>query len=175
MPRRREVPKREILPDPKHHSELLAKFINVLMISGKKSIAESVVYGALDVMEERLRKVKKTHEDDDSGRSGASSSSVLRSFESALDNIRPSVEVRSRRVGGATYQVPVEVRSERSVALGMRWLVNAARARGEKGMMLRLAGELMDAFENKGAAVKKREETHRMAKANQAFAHFRWN
>ncbi|MDF1826665.1 MAG: 30S ribosomal protein S7 [Legionellaceae bacterium] len=175
MPRRREVPKREILPDPKHHSELLAKFINVLMISGKKSIAENVVYGALDVMEERLRKLKKTGEDDESGRAGTGASSVLRSFESALDNIRPSVEVRSRRVGGATYQVPVEVRSERSVALGMRWLVNAARARGEKGMMLRLAGELMDAFENKGAAVKKREETHRMAKANQAFAHFRWN
>jgi|TARA_R110002126_G_scaffold289868_1_gene445771 small subunit ribosomal protein S7 len=173
MPRRREVPKREILPDPKHHSELLAKFINVLMISGKKSIAETVVYGALDVMEERLRKTKKADEDDDNGRSSAVS--VLRSFESALDNIRPSVEVRSRRVGGATYQVPVEVRSERSVALGMRWLVNAARARGEKGMMLRLAGELMDAVENKGAAVKKREETHRMAKANQAFAHFRWN
>ncbi|MDF1684044.1 MAG: 30S ribosomal protein S7 [Legionellaceae bacterium] len=175
MPRRREVPKREILPDPKHHSELLAKFINVLMISGKKSIAETVVYGALDVMEERLRKTKKADADDDSGRSGTGSLSVLRSFESALDNIRPSVEVRSRRVGGATYQVPVEVRSERSVALGMRWLVNAARARGEKGMMLRLAGELMDAAENKGAAVKKREETHRMAKANQAFAHFRWN
>ena len=173
MPRRREVPKREILPDPKHHSELLAKFINVLMVSGKKSIAETVVYGALDVMEERLHRTKKTEEDDDSGRSG--SSSVMRSFESALDNIRPSVEVRSRRVGGATYQVPVEVRAERSVALGMRWLVQAARSRGEKGMMLRLAGELMDAAENKGAAVKKREETHRMAKANQAFAHFRWN
>lgn len=174
MPRRREVPKREILPDPKHHSELLAKFINVLMVSGKKSIAETVVYGALDVMEERLKRTKKA-EDDDSGRSTAGASAVLRCFESALDNIRPSVEVRSRRVGGATYQVPVEVRSERSVALGMRWLVNAARARGEKGMMLRLAGELMDAVDNKGAAVKKREETHRTAKANQAFAHFRWN
>jgi small subunit ribosomal protein S7 len=175
MPRRREVPKREILPDPKHHSELLAKFINVLMVSGKKSIAETVVYGALDLMEERLHKAKKTEEDDDSGRSGTGSLSVLRAFENALDNIRPSVEVRSRRVGGATYQVPVEVRSERSVALGMRWLVQAARTRGEKGMMLRLAGELMDAVENKGSAVKKREETHRMAKANQAFAHFRWN
>ena len=174
MPRRREVPKREILPDPKHHSELLAKFINVLMVSGKKSIAETVVYGALDVMEERLKRVKKA-EDDDSGRDSGGSSAVLRCFESALDNIRPSVEVRSRRVGGATYQVPVEVRAERSVALGMRWLVQAARSRGEKGMMLRLAGELMDAFESKGAAVKKREETHRMAKANQAFAHFRWN
>lgn len=176
MPRRREVPKREILPDPKHHSELLAKFINVLMVSGKKSIAETVVYGALDLLEERLRRVKKDDEDEgDSGRSGTGSSLVLRCFEDALGNIRPSVEVRSRRVGGATYQVPVEVRSERSVALGMRWLVKAARARGEKGMMLRLAGELMDAYENKGAAVKKREETHRMAKANQAFAHFRWN
>ncbi|MDF1645356.1 MAG: 30S ribosomal protein S7 [Legionellaceae bacterium] len=174
MPRRREVPKREILPDPKHHSELLAKFINVLMISGKKSIAEKVVYGALDLLEERLHRVKKTDEDDE-GQVGGGSSTVLRYFEDALGNIRPSVEVRSRRVGGATYQVPVEVRSERSVALGMRWLVQAARARGEKGMMLRLAGELMDAYENKGAAVKKREETHRMAKANQAFAHFRWN
>ncbi|MDF1678140.1 MAG: 30S ribosomal protein S7 [Legionellaceae bacterium] len=176
MPRRREVPKREILPDPKHHSELLAKFINVLMVSGKKSIAEKVVYGALDLMEERLRHAKKSDDDDDSGRAGAAgSSTILRHFEDALGNIRPSVEVRSRRVGGATYQVPVEVRSERSIALGMRWLVQAARARGEKGMMLRLAGELMDAYESKGAAVKKREETHRMAKANQAFAHFRWN
>lgn len=174
MPRRREVPKREILPDPKHHSELLAKFINVLMISGKKSIAETVVYGALDLMEERLHKAKKT-EGGDASASAQGSLSVLRAFENALDNIRPSVEVRSRRVGGATYQVPVEVRSERSVALGMRWLVQAARTRGEKGMMLRLAGELMDAVENKGSAVKKREETHRMAKANQAFAHFRWN
>ncbi len=174
MPRRREVPKREVLPDPKHHSELLAKFINVLMISGKKSIAEKVVYGALDLMEERLHRVKKSDEED-SGSASGGSSIVLRCFEDALGNVRPSVEVRSRRVGGATYQVPVEVRSERSVALGMRWLVQAARARGEKGMMLRLAGELMDAYENKGAAVKKREETHRMAKANQAFAHFRWN
>ena len=175
MPRRREVPKREILPDPKHQSELLAKFINVLMVSGKKSIAEKVVYGALDLLEERLRRVKK--DDDESGEAGSagSSSFVLRCFEDALGNIRPSVEVRSRRVGGATYQVPVEVRSERSIALGMRWLVQAARARGEKGMMLRLAGELMDAYESKGAAVKKREEAHRMAKANQAFAHFRWN
>ncbi len=173
MPRRREVPKREILPDPKHHSELLAKFINVLMVSGKKSIAEKVVYGALDLMQERLHRVKKADEGD--GEGGGGSSAVLRYFEDALSNVRPSVEVRSRRVGGATYQVPVEVRSERSIALGMRWLVQSARARGEKGMMLRLAGELMDAYENKGAAVKKREETHRMAKANQAFAHFRWN
>ncbi|PJD91305.1 MAG: 30S ribosomal protein S7 [Legionella sp.] len=169
MPRRREVPKREILPDPKHHSELLAKFINVLMISGKKSTAEKIIYGALDVLEERVKKAKKADSDD------AAPASVLRYFEDALSNVRPSVEVRSRRVGGATYQVPVEVRHDRSIALGMRWLVQAARSRGEKGMMLRLAGELADAYESKGSAVKKREDTHKMAKANQAFAHFRWN
>ena len=174
MPRRREVPKREILPDPKHHSELLAKFINVLMVSGKKSTAEKIIYGALTVMEERVKKTKKSDDESESG-SGSNTGTVLRYFEDALDNVRPSVEVRSRRVGGATYQVPVEVRSDRSVALGMRWIVQAARSRGEKGMMLRLAGELMDAYESKGSAVKKREDTHKMAKANQAFAHFRWN
>ncbi|CEK09439.1 30S ribosomal protein S7 [Legionella hackeliae] len=175
MPRRREVPKREILPDPKHHSELLAKFINVLMVSGKKSIAEKVIYGALELLNDRVKKTKKNDEEGgDEGSSGAATS-VLRYFEQALDNVRPSVEVRSRRVGGATYQVPVEVRTDRSIALGMRWIVQAARSRGEKGMMLRLAGELTDAFENKGSAVKKREDTHKMAKANQAFAHFRWN
>ncbi|CAM3089725.1 30S ribosomal protein S7 [Legionella steigerwaltii] len=174
MPRRREVPKREILPDPKHHSELLAKFINVLMVSGKKSTAEKIIYGALSVMEERVKKLKKADEDGESGSTGGSAT-VLRYFEDALDNVRPSVEVRSRRVGGATYQVPVEVRTDRSIALGMRWIVQAARTRGEKGMMLRLAGELMDAYESKGSAVKKREDTHKMAKANQAFAHFRWN
>ncbi|STY30924.1 30S ribosomal protein S7 [Legionella wadsworthii] len=173
MPRRREVPKREILPDPKHHSELLAKFINVLMVSGKKSTAEKITYGALSVLEERVKKTKKADEEGESGSTG--SASVLRYFEDALDNVRPSVEVRSRRVGGATYQVPVEVRTDRSIALGMRWIVQAARSRGEKGMMLRLAGELMDAYESKGSAVKKREDTHKMAKANQAFAHFRWN
>ena len=174
MPRRREVPKREILPDPKYQNELLAKFINVLMISGKKSAAEKIIYGALDIMSERMKKMKKA--EDSEGETGVSSGSgVMNMFEQALDNVRPSVEVRSRRVGGATYQVPVEVRSERSVALGMRWLVVAARSRGEKGMMMRLAGELSDAYENKGSAVKKREDTHRMAKANQAFAHFRWN
>ena len=174
MPRRREVPKSEILPDPKHHSELLAKFINVLMVSGKKSTAEKIIYGALSVMEDRVKKTKKSDEEGESG-SGSNSGSVLRYFEDALDNVRPSVEVRSRRVGGATYQVPVEVRTDRSIALGMRWIVQAARGRGEKGMMLRLAGELMDAYESKGSAVKKREDTHKMAKANQAFAHFRWN
>lgn len=177
MPRRREVPKREILPDPKHHSELLAKFINVLMVSGKKSIAEKIIYGALDVMNDRVKKSKKSDGEGDAGEQGGTGSvgGVLRYFEQALDNVRPSVEVRSRRVGGATYQVPVEVRTDRSIALGMRWIVQAARLRGEKGMMLRLAGELMDAFESKGSAVKKREDTHKMAKANQAFAHFRWN
>lgn len=178
MPRRREVPKREILPDPKYHSELLAKFINVLMISGKKSTAETIIYGALSAMEERLKKHKKSEEDEggEGGRaSGANAHFILSLFEQALDNVRPTVEVRSRRVGGATYQVPVEVRPERSIALGMRWIVQAARSRGEQGMMMRLAGELVDAFENKGSAVKKREDTHRMAKANQAFAHFRWN
>lgn len=174
MPRRREIPKREILPDPKHHSELLAKFINVLMVSGKKSTAEKIIYGALSVMDERIKKTKKA--DEEGGESGSNVANiVLRYFEEALDKVRPSVEVRSRRVGGATYQVPVEVREDRSVALGMRWLVQAARKRGEKGMMLRLAGELLDAYENKGSAVKKREDTHKMAKANQAFAHFRWN
>jgi small subunit ribosomal protein S7 len=174
MPRRREVPKREILPDPKHHSELLAKFINVLMISGKKSIAEKIIYGALTVVEDKIKRTKKSDEEE-GGTSSGSASAVLRFFEQALDNVRPTVEVRSRRVGGATYQVPVEVRLERSVALGMRWIVQSARSRGEKGMMLRLAGELIDAYENKGSAVKKREDIHRMAKANQAFAHFRWN
>lgn len=173
MPRRREVPKREILPDPKHHSELLAKFINVLMISGKKSVAETIVYDALDLVNARLKKAKK--DEDEAGGSSSGTKGVLFYFEQALDNVRPTVEVRSRRVGGATYQVPVEVRGDRSVALGMRWIVQAARSRGEKGMMQRLAGELVDAFENKGSAVKKREDTHKMAKANQAFAHFRWN
>lgn len=173
MPRRREVPKREILLDPKHHSELLAKFINVLMVSGKKSIAEKITYGALDLLKERAKRSKKA--DEEGGGESAGSATVMRYFEQALDNVRPSVEVRSRRVGGATYQVPVEVRMDRSIALGMSWLVKAARARSEKGMLLRLAGELTDAFENKGSAVKKREDTHKMAKANQAFAHFRWH
>ncbi|PWR00054.1 30S ribosomal protein S7 [Leucothrix pacifica] len=156
MPRRREVPKRIILPDPKFGSELLAKFVNTIMKDGKKSIAESVVYGALDAI---------------AAKKGTEGVQVL---EEALDNVRPSVEVKSRRVGGATYQVPVEVRSSRQNALGMRWLVDAARKRGEKSMALKLAGELMDASEKRGSAVKKREDTHRMAEANKAFAHFRW-
>ncbi len=156
MPRRRVVGQRKILPDPKFGSELLAKFINVVMLDGKKSIAESIVYGALDTIAE---KSGKEH---------------LALFEEALDHIRPSVEVKSRRVGGSTYQVPVEVRPARGNALAMRWLVDAARARHEKTMAARLAGEMMDAAENKGSAVKKREDVHRMAEANKAFAHFRW-
>jgi small subunit ribosomal protein S7 len=156
MPRRREVPKREILPDPKFGNEQLAKFVNVVMKSGKKSVAESIVYGALDKVVERGKQ------------------DPLAVFELALNNIRPMVEVKSRRVGGATYQVPVEVRSDRRNALAMRWLTDAARARGEKSMGLRLAGEIMDAAENRGAAVKKREDTHRMAEANKAFSHYRW-
>ena len=156
MPRRREVPKRVILPDPKFKSELLAKFINTIMKDGKKSIAESVVYGALEQIAEKK---------------GGEGVEVL---SAALENVKPSVEVKSRRVGGATYQVPVEVRPSRQNALGMRWIVEAARRRGEKSMALKLAGELMDASEKRGSAVKKREDTHRMADANKAFAHFRW-
>ncbi|HFD86774.1 MAG TPA: 30S ribosomal protein S7 [Gammaproteobacteria bacterium] len=156
MPRRREVPKRTVLPDPKFGSEVLAKFVNVLMMSGKKSVAESIVYGALDKVAER------------------SNQEPLEVFEKALENVSPTVEVKSRRVGGATYQVPVEVRSARRAALAMRWLVDAARSRGEKSMGLRLAGEIMDASESRGSAVKKREDTHRMAEANKAFSHYRW-
>ncbi len=156
MPRRREVPKREILPDPKFGSETLAKFVNIVMQSGKKSIAEKIVYGALDVVAER------------------SSKDSLEMFEKALENVSPMVEVKSRRVGGATYQVPVEVRSARRVALAMRWLSDAARKRGEKSMGLRLAGEIIDASESRGSAVKKREDVHRMAEANKAFSHYRW-
>lgn len=156
MPRRREVPKREILPDPKFGSETLAKFVNIVMQSGKKSIAEKIVYGALDVVAER------------------SSKDSLEMFEKALENVSPMVEVKSRRVGGATYQVPVEVRSARRVALAMRWLSEAARKRGEKSMGLRLAGEILDAAESRGSAVKKREDVHRMAEANKAFSHYRW-
>jgi small subunit ribosomal protein S7 len=156
MPRRREVPKRIILPDPKFGSQLLAKFINTIMKDGKKSIAEKVVYVALDEI---------------AAKKGNDGMEIL---DTALDNVRPSVEVKSRRVGGATYQVPVEVRASRQNALAMRWLVDAARKRGEKSMALKLAGELMDAAEKRGSAVKKREDTHKMAEANKAFAHFRW-
>ncbi|MDD3519118.1 MAG: 30S ribosomal protein S7 [Chromatiales bacterium] len=155
MSRRSEAPKRVILPDPKHGSELLAKFINTVMKDGKKAVAERVLYGALDQIESKK-------------------GDGLRVLETALDNVRPRVEVKSRRVGGATYQVPVEVRAVRQNALAMRWIVDAARKRGEKSMALKLAGELMDAAESKGSAVKKREDTHRMAEANKAFSHYRW-
>jgi small subunit ribosomal protein S7 len=156
MPRRRVVGQRKILPDPKFGSELLAKFMNVVMLDGKKSTAEKIVYGALEIV---AGKADKPH---------------LEVFEVALENIRPTVEVKSRRVGGSTYQVPVEVRPVRRNALGMRWLVEAARKRGEKSMAQRLAAEMLDAAENKGSAVKKREDVHRMAEANKAFAHYRW-
>lgn len=156
MPRRREVPKREILPDPKYGNQELAKFVNVLMIQGKKAVAERIIYGALDQIQ------KKSGKD------------PVEVFTQALTNVRPMVEVKSRRVGGANYQVPVEVRSVRRTALAMRWLRDAARKRGEKSMGIRLAGELMDAAENRGSAIKKREEVHRMAEANKAFAHFRF-
>ncbi|WP_406547285.1 30S ribosomal protein S7 [Succinimonas sp.] len=156
MPRRRVVGQRKILPDPKFGSELLAKFINVVMVDGKKSVAESIVYGALDTVAEKSGKAH------------------LDIFEEALDHIRPAVEVKSRRVGGATYQVPVEVRPVRRNALAMRWLVEAARSRSEKSMAQRLAAELLDAADNKGSAVRKREDVHRMAEANKAFAHYRW-
>jgi small subunit ribosomal protein S7 len=155
MSRRSEAPKRQILPDPKYKSDLLAKFINIVMKDGKKSVAEQVLYGALTQIESKK-------------------GDGIQVLEQALDNVRPRVEVKSRRVGGATYQVPVEVRSVRQNALAMRWLVDAARKRGEKSMALKLAGELMDASDSKGSAVKKREDTHRMAEANKAFSHYRW-
>ncbi len=156
MPRRRIVAKREILPDPKFNNTTLAKFMNHVMVSGKKSTAERIVYGALDKIKERTDK------------------DPVEVFESALEAVSPMVEVKSRRVGGATYQVPVEVRPERREALAMRWLVDSARKRGEKSMELRLAGELQDAVDGKGAAAKKREDVHRMAEANKAFSHFRF-
>jgi small subunit ribosomal protein S7 len=159
MSRRSAAPRRIGLADPKYGSMQLAKFINMVMRSGKKSVAERIVYGALDRIAER---------------SGNNESRAVELLDRALENIKPSVEVKSRRVGGATYQVPVEVRSTRRETLAMRWAIEAARARSEKTMALRLAHESLDAAENRGAAVKKREETHRMADANKAFAHYRW-
>lgn len=176
--RRRSAPKREILPDPVYKSELVAKFINYIMMEGKKSIAEKIVYEAFFKLRDRVKGKKK--EDDGEGDGGrtsvgaAESEFILRAFQDALNNVRPDVELKSRRVGGATYQVPVEVRSDRGISLAMRWVVDSARARNERGMMARLAGELIDAYEGRGNAIKKREDVHRMAKANQAFAHFRW-
>jgi len=156
MPRKGYRSNRVLLPDPKHGSEVVARFINMVMRHGKKSVAERIVYGALDQMADRTDK------------------DPLELLEQALENVRPMVEVKSRRVGGATYQVPVEVRPNRRQTLAMRWLIDAARARTEKDMMRRIAGELMDAAENRGAAIKKREDTHRMAEANKAFSHYRW-
>ena len=156
MPRRRVASRRETLPDPKYGSQLLAKFINMVMVDGKKSVAETILYTALDQVVQK--------------RNGE----ALDLLETALDNVRPLVEVKSRRVGGATYQVPVEVRPNRRNSLAMRWLIDASRKRSEKSMAMRLAGELLDASENKGAAVKKKDDTHRMAEANKAFSHYRW-
>jgi small subunit ribosomal protein S7 len=156
MSRRRRPEKREILPDPKFGDQILSKFMNNLMMDGKKSVAESIVYGALETMETRAK------------------ADPIGLFHSALDNVKPQIEVRSRRVGGATYQVPVEVRPERAQALAIRWLITAARNRSETTMSARLSAELLDAANNRGTAVKKREDTHKMAEANRAFSHYRW-
>ena len=156
MPRRREVPERTIIPDSKFNSKLLAKFISCIMNDGKRSTAEAMVYRALDIIGDKT----KEH--------------PLKVFESAVDNVRPIIEVKSRRVGGSTYQVPTEIRSSRRTALAIRWIIGYARGRSEQGMARKLAAELLDAIENRGASVKKKEDTHKMAEANKAFAHFRW-
>ena len=156
MPRRGNVPKREVLPDPIYNSVLVTKLVNSIMLDGKKGVAQKIVYGAFEIVEEKT------------GKNG------LEAFTQAMENIMPAVEVKTRRVGGANYQVPIEVRPERRQTLGLRWLTNYSRARSEKTMIERLAGELMDACNNTGAAVKKREDTHKMAEANKAFSHFRW-
>jgi small subunit ribosomal protein S7 len=156
MPRRREIRKREVLPDPKYHDPLVAKFMNGIMRRGKKSVAESIFYGALNIIQERIQ------------------SDPMKTFKQAMDNVKPVLEVRPRRVGGATYQVPVEVRPERKLALAIRWIIGYAKQRTEKTMEEKLSGELVDAANNRGAAVKKREDTHKMAEANKAFAHYRW-
>jgi small subunit ribosomal protein S7 len=156
MPRRREVPVRKVTPDPKFESELVAKFIRKIMRDGKKSVAEKILYDAFDIIEEKTKQPP------------------LKVFEQALDNIKPFIEVKSRRVGGSTYQVPTEIRPSRRTALGIRWIIEYSRKRPEKGMANRLAGELLDASNNRGASAKKREDTHKMAEANKAFAHFRW-
>jgi len=157
MPRRREVPKRKINPDPRYGDRLVAKFMNVLMYDGKKDTAEHIVYLAFDLLGQRVQ-----------------GEEPLKTFKKALDNVKPMIEVKSRRVGGATYQVPVEVRPERRTALAMRWLISYSRLRGERTMAERLAAELLDAANNRGASVKKKDDTHRMAEANKAFAHYRW-
>lgn len=156
MPRKGPIPRREILPDPIYVNRLAARFVNRLMYNGKKGAAEKIFYGALDILAEK------------------SGEEALRAFEKAVENVKPHLEVKARRVGGATYQVPMEVRSERQISLSIRWLINYARSRGEKSMVNKLAAELLDAFNNRGGAVKKKEDTHRMAEANKAFAHYRW-
>jgi small subunit ribosomal protein S7 len=156
MPRRREVPVRDPLPDPKYGSKLVSKFINTIMQDGKKSTAQTIIYDAFRIVEERAKEPP------------------LQLFEKALDNVKPVIEVKSRRVGGSTYQVPTEIRPSRRTALGIRWIIDFARKRGEKGMARKLASELMDAANRRGASFKKKEDTHRMAEANKAFAHFRW-
>ena len=156
MPRRRDVPERPVVSDPKYDSKLLSKFINCVMRDGKKSTAEALLYDAFEIMEKKAKE------------------SPLKMFEQAVDNVRPLIEVKSRRVGGSTYQVPTEIRPSRRTALGIRWIIGYARQRPEKGMAKKLAAELMDAANNRGASVKKREDTHKMAEANKAFAHFRW-
>ena len=158
MSRRHSAEKREVLPDPKFGDQVLSRFMNVLMYDGKKSVAENIVYGAMDTLKRR----------------GGANSDPLRLFHEAMENVKPAIEVRSRRVGGATYLVPVEVRPERRQALAIRWLIEAARKRGENTMEERLSAELLDAANNRGTAVKKREDTHRMAEANKAFSHYRW-
>ncbi|HDD44235.1 MAG TPA: 30S ribosomal protein S7 [Candidatus Desulfofervidus auxilii] len=156
MPRKGPVPRREILPDPKYGSVLVAKFINCMMRDGKKSVAESIFYDAMEIIAEKTGK------------------NPLEVFEKAVENVKPILEVKSRRVGGATYQVPVEVRPERQVSLAIKWIIQSARARSERGMVKKLANELLDAYNNRGSAIKKKEDTHRMAEANRAFAHYRW-
>jgi small subunit ribosomal protein S7 len=156
MPRRREVPKRDVAHDPKYNSVLVSKFINGMMLAGKKSIAQAIFYDAMDIIGKKAKE------------------EPIKVFEKAMENVKPAVEVRSKRVGGATYQVPMEVRTERKRALAIRWMVGFSRKRSEKNMAQRLAGEIMDAFQEKGSSVKKKEDTHKMAEANKAFAHYRW-
>lgn len=182
MPRRKAAIKREVLPDPLYGSDRLAKFINVVMRGGKKSLAEDIVYKALNEASKRLKKDKSGKKDEAEGGSTGTggvklkpaNKDALEILDKALNNVRPTVEVKSRRVGGATYQVPIEVAVDRGIALAMRWVVKAAKDRSEKTMVLRLAAELMDAHEGRGTSVKYRDDMHRMAKANQAFAHYRW-
>ncbi len=171
MSRRHRAEKREILPDPKFGDMVLSKFMNNVMLDGKKSVAERIVYGALEILDTKGKGVADEEGETESGKTG---SAGLRVFHKALKKVRPQVEVRSRRVGGATYQVPVEVRTDRGTAVAMRWIIGAARKRGENTMVERLANELLDAANDRGTAIKKRDDTHKMAEANKAFAHYRW-